>query len=205
MDKIGQLEVFATPVFVSSVYFCFLPSIDTNKIKSHIKSVQNNSNSNTISNIGGFQSLPIINEFDNDEVGKLFKENIFSAANYIVNNIWRRKIELTSFGYWYNVNQKYNYNLNHSHVNCILSGVFYVDVPENCGDLVFTRNDSETSMLGFAALKDTQKNIFSPDFSVNYSVTPKTGQLIIFPSHLKHHVEQNLSDKERISLSFDIS
>jgi len=198
----NKIEV--TPIFVSSIYCCDLNDIDVNKIKLHIKKIEKETNTKSVSNVGGFQSSPIINEFDNDEVEKLFKENIFSIVNYITNNIWKRKIEFDSFGYWYNINYKNNYNHPHSHVNCILSGVFYIDVDDNSGDIVFTRNDSEYSMLGFAALKDKKTDTFSPDFSLNYSVKPKNGKLIIFPSHLKHRVEQNLSNRERISLSFDI-
>lgn len=204
MDKIGHLEFFTTPIFVSSIYTSYLNNIDVSKIKVHVQSVRKNSKSNIISNVGGFQSQAVVNEFDSDEVKKLFQENIFPAANYIVNNVWRRKINLDSFNYWYNINQKYNYNTTHSHNNCILSGVFYIDVPENSGNIVFVRNDYEQSMQIFALMKDEEKDFFSPDCSLHYSVTPKIGLLIIFPSHLKHFVDQNLSDKERISMSFNI-
>ena len=40
--------------------------------------------------------------------------------------------------------------------------------------------------------------------SLEYYVNPKEMDLIIFPSSLFHYVDQNLSDEERISLSFNI-
>ena len=37
------------------------------------------------------------------------------------------------------------------------------------------------------------------------SITPKPGTLILFPSYLEHKVEENLSNKERIVVSFNVA
>ena len=37
------------------------------------------------------------------------------------------------------------------------------------------------------------------------SISPEAGTLIIFPSWLDHSVNQNLSDADRISMSFNIN
>ena len=37
-----------------------------------------------------------------------------------------------------------------------------------------------------------------------YSVKPKEGNLLIFPSYLYHEVGKNLSDKDRIIISFNV-
>ena len=49
-------------------------------------------------------------------------------------------------------------------------------------------------------------NINSPNFlnaQVN-SVSPKEGGLVLFPSYLDHSVNENLSNEERIVISFNI-
>ena len=37
-----------------------------------------------------------------------------------------------------------------------------------------------------------------------YWFPPIEGRMLIFPSHLQHHVKENKSDKDRISVSFNI-
>lgn len=41
--------------------------------------------------------------------------------------------------------------------------------------------------------------------SNSYRITPRDNMLILFPSYLPHRVEQNLSEKDRISVSFNIN
>ena len=44
--------------------------------------------------------------------------------------------------YWFNVNVKGNYNTVHNHQHSILSGVYYVDIPDsNMGAIEFYRDD----------------------------------------------------------------
>ena len=37
-----------------------------------------------------------------------------------------------------------------------------------------------------------------------YWFSPIEGRMLIFPSHLQHHVKENKSDEDRISVSFNI-
>ena len=38
----------------------------------------------------------------------------------------------------------------------------------------------------------------------NYSLPATEGSLLLFPSHLQHKVEENKSDEDRISISFNL-
>lgn len=100
---------------------------------------------------------------------------------------------------WANANGKHAYNNIHNHPNSLLSGVYYVKVEGDCGDLLF-----------FDPRK--QASVTQPEFSertlINssiQSISPEVGTLIIFPSWLEHSVNQNLSDSDRISMSFNIN
>lgn len=90
---------------------------------------------------------------------------------------------------------------NHYHTNSLLSGVYYLDVPENSGDFVFLRNEQLTHIFPPAF------NIeFDEDTSVNcqnYKIKTEAGKIIIFPSQMYHGVLENLSDKCRYSLAFN--
>lgn len=98
---------------------------------------------------------------------------------------------------WVNINPKYASNKIHDHANCLFSGVYYVQTAENCGNLMFydprdARTFYKPAVQDFTA--------FTADAVAH---TAETGLLLIFPSWLKHGVEPNLSDTDRISISFN--
>lgn len=76
----------------------------------------------------------------------------------------------------------------------LFSGVFYIDVKENSGDLVLKSPTSQN--LNNIPLTPKHKNKFN--------ITPKNQNLILFPSFLEHLVSQNKSNQDRISISFNI-
>ena len=105
--------------------------------------------------------------------------------------------ELKLHSYWSNINSYGDYNTLHNHRGSILSGVFYVDVPdENMGNINFQRSDDIAYYL--PPLKEY--NNFTAEKA---SYKPETGKVLIFPSWLKHSVDGSRSKKERISISFN--
>jgi len=89
---------------------------------------------------------------------------------------------------WINVNPKGSYNTQHIHGGCLLSGILWVQVPENSGDLTVA-NPQEFQMCYYSECHKT--------------FTPQEGVLAIFPSHVPHGVEVNNNDKERISIAMN--
>jgi hypothetical protein len=77
-----------------------------------------------------------------------------------------------------------------------LSGVFYIDCDEKLDKIVFYKDKYETIKLEIE-----QHNLWNSDSCIFYV---KPGDIILFPSHLKHMVETTQSDKTRISLAFNI-
>lgn len=85
---------------------------------------------------------------------------------------------------WINVNYPGGYNVPHTHSSTMaagLSGVFYVSVPEDSGNIIF--------------MKDQQ----------TYSLTPENNMLIIFDEKLHHAVEPNFSQLPRVSIAFNFN
>lgn len=103
--------------------------------------------------------------------------------------------------FWINVNRKHSYNIEHDHPGSIVSGTFYLKVPENSGNIVFCRNDGcQFSWEQYAG------NNKSPDSWSAFSWTPQEKQLILFPPWLKHRVDANVTEDEddsRISIAFN--
>ena len=82
------------------------------------------------------------------------------------------------------------------HPEARLSGVFYVSAPEKSGDICFTRSGGYA--LGTVAPNQTRYS------NAEWCYPPKKNRLIIFPAWQEHHVKANLSDEDRISISFNI-
>lgn len=95
---------------------------------------------------------------------------------------------------WACINKKHDQNGIHSHSNLYdLSGVYYVQVPPNSGEIVF--RDPRPGAIH-------SSNKLSVE-SEHY--TPFDCMMLIFPSWLEHWVWPNKSDDDRISISFDIT
>jgi len=151
------------------------------------------------SNYGGWHS-PFFNQ-KNDNTPKKFAD---IAQNFI------KKIFVDEMGWEYNpdkikttgmwsiINKKGSFNIQHNHPNAYLSSVYYVKVPKNSGNIKFFDPRE-------------QKNIRFPKI-INYTdasaviteITPKEGDLLIFPAYLYHSVDENLSEHDRIIVSFNI-
>ena len=103
---------------------------------------------------------------------------------------------------WININKPGNYNVKHLHPTNDLSGVLWIKAPQNSGDIVFESPYEFQAYQEIDSYVDEFRNSFNIDHS--YYFTPTDGRMLIFPSHLMHEVEENLSNEDRISVSFNI-
>lgn len=76
-----------------------------------------------------------------------------------------------------------------------ISGCYYYKAPTNCGKLIF--KSPNPFVVSFPHQSREYYNLFT--------VEPKEGMLVMFPSWLLHKVEPNKSDSTRCSLAFNIS
>lgn len=201
-------QIIEHNLFVTSCYVTYLNDIDNLKITDQALHHEKNSSSNKRSNKGGYQTEPIFeHKADCPEVLKLFQTAIGPAAQKI-SNLWNLNKEMDTFSYWYNVNRRYNYNTPHIHPHSFISGVYYVKVPTNSGNIIFDRAQSEIDRLQFQQTHIQSTGVRSDNNRINteHWFVPKEGMLIMFPGHLSHSVDQNLTrdqDDTRISLSFN--
>jgi uncharacterized protein (TIGR02466 family) len=108
-------------------------------------------------------------------------------------------IEVTS---WLQYNQPGSYFVRHDHYGALISGVLYLEVPENSGAILF-HNPLETRRVTNTFFDRIKKEENEYNFShVKYE--PIVGEMLIFESWLQHTVQQNHSTENRISISFNI-
>jgi len=144
------------------------------------------------SSYGGWQSDTYHNHVEGFEN---ITDKIDKTIETIRNQIGVPELKLKDF--WCNVNTYGDYNVLHNHHGSILSGVFYVDVPdENMGNINFVRSDD----ISYYLPKLQEYNNFTGE-SATYK--PETGRVLIFPSWLKHSVDGCKSKNNRISISFN--
>lgn len=187
----GNLEEI-TP-FTTSIYKTVLN--DCSFFAWHAKSLTEKDNSNIISNRGGWQSPSFV--YGEDIVFVPLVNTIIDYLKILYQNYGINK-EPELANYWININKKYDYNIAHTHSHSYFSAVLYLKVPTDSGNIVFERPDDLHSYI--ASDFTTDKN------NGSYYLIPSNNLLIIFPSHLSHRVEQNLSndaDDERISIAFN--
>ena len=84
----------------------------------------------------------------------------------------------------------------HDHPNSVISGVFYIKVPKNSGELIFNNEN----LIRFYPLRIKEYNKYNSQI---WKFQPKENTLYLFPSWIKHMVSSNLTNEERISLAFN--
>jgi uncharacterized protein (TIGR02466 family) len=190
-----EFKVFEQLWFPIPIWECNVTGIDNNSIKNYCLEVREKKEGVNISNRGGWHSNELIYPIPS-ELEKLFKD-----MEEFVNDVCHRHmgVSLKLGNFWININGHHDYNMPHDHQKSILSGVYYVDVPsEDMGDLILHRGDTAEYFF--------TNNIQRSQTPVNsFSVTKlaKTSTFYLFPSWIKHHVERNESNKERISIAFN--
>ena len=152
------------------------------------------------SNIGGWHS-PFFNLNKDKPPFKKFIQNIQKFLQQIIVDEmgWEYISNKVKIGQmWSIINKKDSFNKQHNHPNSDLASAYYVKVPKNSGN------------INFYDPKE-QKNIRTPkikrftDISATItSIKPEEGDLFLFPSYLYHDVGENLSDDNRIVLSFNV-
>lgn len=99
---------------------------------------------------------------------------------------------------WVNVMPENTLHTSHIHPHSVLSGTFYVDIPQNSSAIKF-----EDPRLGFFMNAPAVKIKSKKQNQRFFSIQPQNGDLILFESWLKHEVPLNKSRKPRISVSFN--
>ena len=177
----NQHNVFDTPVWgyvLGDQHYQAADYVD------YILELKANNESLKKSNFGGWHSECNLHEHG---IFKELSSSLLDIAREIVGPYSNSDLEFVEM--WAMVNDKRSYNAHHIHEG-LLSGVFYLQVPEDSGRLILCN----------PAVRSHSHIIRSKD----YPIQPERLALIMFPSWLEHYVEPSNSDGERISISFNI-
>ena len=173
-------------LFSSSLWKTKL-DLDLEPIRKEVDKYASKYKSVSVSNVGGYQSGP----FDYEPLTSAIKNNVPKSDEEMG--------ELYIYS-WFNINGPKCYNMVHSHNTgtVFLSGVYYVMVPKDpCGVIAF--HDPRGGAIGAAP----DSKYF--EYESRVQIIPEENMLYYFPSWLEHEVSCNLSNENRISISFNLT
>ncbi len=177
-----EYELFPTTVWSVSL------DLDLNAIRKEVYEFSKVTPSQRYTNAGGYQG----HCFNYGPLNDAIKRNIPQYEDPELGDVY--------ISTWVNINNRGAYNRRHTHADGInlLSGVYYVTVPENSGNIVF-HDPRPIRLQSFADMR-----YYGQDKLHNYKIKAEEDKLLLFPCWLEHEVEPNNTDEDRISISFNL-
>ena len=183
MKKDELLMVFPTPVQIYKY---------EDSIEKELKYIENVEWSPQIAN-GNFKTKDsyLTKHESLKGITSFFKECIDDYCNTIINS--EQRLAITQL--WGNRNPKGSKHHEHVHPNSIISGVFYLRQDPKLPPIQFSK-----SIQSAMKLDPKKYNNLNSD---TFLLPCIDGELILFPSNLKHSVPINMGEEPRISMSFN--
>ena len=183
-------DIFKVPVYKAQL------NLDIKKLQSFCNEYQQKDTGKTLSNVGGYHSndLPLNDVSLHPLIKEIGTHSSKFAKEFIGNN------EQVLSNMWINISLYKDTNRSHNHPGGVISGVYYVKTPDDCGKIVFEH--PAIDVLSYYSPKSSKE--FNEYNSGTWWKPAVENSLYLFPSWLKHRVEPNLNKtEERISISFN--
>ena len=197
MQKIDLLKKFCTPIWVTHLEE---PEELNQELLTYVYRLRKKDPKGVkLSNMLGWHSQDI--DLQESKPHLKFFNKVAPCLERVTSDLnWNRQ----EYGYkitstWAIINPKYACNQSHIHGNNLISAAYYVKFPKNSGNISFVDPRPSTLFLNPRCQKTNSLN------EQEVTVHPKTGALVMFPSYLWHWVAPNLSDEDRVILSFNVS
>ena len=153
------------------------------------------------SNTGGWHS----NRNYHQKQDNILYHTVKSAVktHFSDNDFFKENLQIEISALWANINGKGDFNVSHIHTGSDISGVLWIQIPENSGVIEFT----SPHMYNQFKERQIYKKKILDNFGIHpaWCLTPTEGNVIFFPSSLFHEVDPNNSEKDRISVSFNLN
>ena len=183
-ENIEHQMIYQTPLFQMSF------DIDNRKLEQEIYNLKEIDSGCVVSNRGGWHSEIYSGQ-------EHFTSLVESIKNHVPELPFSPQLELKGITIWANVNGPGCWNAAHTHPGCHLSGVYYVKVPDgDCGRITFD-DPREAMSYGDTWLNETYVGPTVERY-------PQEGVMFLFPAGLRHHVDTNRTNSDRISISFNL-
>jgi uncharacterized protein (TIGR02466 family) len=131
------------------------------------------------------------------------KQNIMDEFNYFIKNILMVKDsnEFYMTNSWVVKHHPGDWGGLHFHTNCLMSGVYYIDVTDSTGKICFQKETNYQNL--FPPVIDVEFDSFNSINCKRWTCVPENGKIVLFPSTLSHFIEKNNSTSVRYSIAFN--
>jgi uncharacterized protein (TIGR02466 family) len=189
------IDLFSVPVK------CCKLNIDNELLKNYCYLQKEKDVGRVLSNVGGWQSNNL--SLEDNELQDFIGQIISNVISYLNITNFKKNLNVKLNTIWCNINEYKDFNVSHIHTDSVISGVYYIKTPTNCGNIIFSNPAQNIMQYNWP---DKLKEKLDEKNSMSWWLPAEKNLLYIFPSYLYHTVESNLNKEEnRISLSFDIS
>lgn len=148
---------------------------------------------------GSYTSFSVVDKILDLKILESIKEHILSSCQMLHNQIGLDgELELTKS--WFSINRKNSYHSIHHHCPDIWSGVYYLQANEEDASISFLNNNLMSTGWPYKSKKSSMNNYTSSEKICRVS----GGMMLLFPSYLYHHVNQQVTDSERVTIAFNL-
>lgn len=151
--------------------------------------------------LGGYTSYASMNQLHlfSEPFGQLKKNLDQHVAEFVQNlelDLPKNSLKLSTL--WLNIMPAGVTHSMHIHPLSVISGTYYVQTPANCSVLKL-----EDPRMQFMMGSPPKKKSAQAEHKNFYSIAPKSGQVVLFESWLRHEVPAHATKSERVSISFN--
>ena len=136
-----------------------------------------------------------------DKMPDLKSEIEIHTQNYIRKYLHIKKdLDFYMLNSWVNIHRPNDWSQIHNHGNSLISGVYYPIFPKDSGGIQFHRCNRINLFDQCIMMEYDEDTIVN---AARYQIDVSEDLILLFPSHLEHSVNKNLSNKNRYSLAFN--
>jgi len=130
------------------------------------------------------------------EVVEALDKHVAEFAEDLELDLDGRELKLEDI--WINILPQGGIHTSHIHPHSVISGTTYVAMPEGASALKLEDPRSQMMMAAPTRLKDAREEMRQFIY-----VKPVVGDVLLWESFLRHEVPMNMSEEDRISVSFN--
>ena len=182
-EKDELLQLFPTPTLITKYENSFEEEFKFIQNLRYIEQKENKNFKSDDTYLLKHKELSKINDFFNESLNKYTKKILMTNQRLVVTQCWTNK------------NPPGSKHHEHVHPNSIISGVFYFRQSKTLPPIQFSKSIQESFKLN--PEKFNQLN------AETFLLPMVDGELVLFPSSLRHSVPFNKGNETRYSMSFN--
>ncbi len=130
------------------------------------------------------------------ELERLLWPHVKKFVKQLKWDLGRRELLMTTC--WANSMGNGTHHTMHTHPMCVLSGVYYVNIPKGSSPLKL-----EDPRMGLLMASPPRKDSAPPSEKNYLQIAPHAGQFVLFESWMRHEVPPHRGNPRRLSISFN--